>query len=551
MEGVSLQLDNDDKDVLITLSGSALKGKLEADALYKFIKESQFGHFFIIDEAIANVIARQKAAKQIIDTTVISEKVAEKRDAEAKFTLDIDEMTAVLSITPPYGGEHLSLAEVQTLAQQSSIVRGLSRKRIRSLLQEAKQASPGDVVEGVVAKGLPVRNGKNSRVVPLVPNALDRILRPQASDHTKVDMRNLGEIICVKAETPIARRLPPTGGRNGYSVTGTPIESVPGEWVTFNPGAGTKISASDSNLLVAEINGMPKFKNEQMWVDDTFICKGCNVGTGNINYDGAVLVNGDVTEKMKIIATGDVTINGFVDSATIQAGGDIIITEGAMGKVNEANTEFGTCLVAQGSVHVQHGQGLDIMCNGNVTIGRQLAYSRVVCRGSVIVGPIEQPNGNLFACEIQSQDAVRAGTLGAVSGSTLSIDFSTGFNLLSEKKEQLDEMLQQIQRNFKRHEDKIEFIKSKKIPAEFSEKVLEAIELYKNEKQLMEWLESKAQKMKEAKESYTDYIGLFASQRLYPGVVVKLNNRTWKAEREYPKAKIHFTDHQWQYDPLY
>ncbi len=551
MDGVSFKLENENKDVLMTVSSSAFKTKADADVIYNLVKESDFGNFAIIDEAIANVTAQLKVAQQTNKSTEITDKVAVRKDAEVKFSLDTDEMTATLSITSPLGGEHLSLGEVQTQAKQASIVRGLSRKRIRSLLQEAKQAAPGETVEGTVAKGLPVKQGKNSRIIPLVPNALERILRPQTSGTEKVDMRNLGEIICVKAETPIARRLPPTSGRNGYTVTGTPLECTPGEWVSFKPGAGTKISASDDNLLVAEINGMPKFKNEQMWVDDTFICKGCNVGTGNINYDGAVLVNGDVTEKMKIIATGDVTINGFVDSASIQAGGDIIITEGAMGKVNEAHTEFGTSLVAQGSVHVQHGQGLDIMCNGNVTVGRQLAYSRIVCRGSVIVGPIEQPNGNLFACDIQSQDAVRAGTLGAVSGSALTIDFSSGFNLLSEKKEQIDEMVMQIQRNFRRHEDKIAFIKSKKIPAELSEKVLEAVELYKNEKHLMEWLEAKAHKIKEAKEAYTDFIGLFASQRLYPGVVVKLNNRTWKAEREYPKAKIHFSEHQWQYEPLY
>ena len=86
-----------------------------------------------------------------------------------------------------------------------------------------------------------------------------------------------------------------------------------------------------------------------MTVDDTFQTKGVNVGTGNINYEGAVLVNGDVTESMQVIAKGDVTINGFVESAVIRAGGDIIITEGAMGKMHEEDCQ----LIAKGSVFVQ------------------------------------------------------------------------------------------------------------------------------------------------------------------------------------------------------
>ncbi|UAA37240.1 DUF342 domain-containing protein [Paraneptunicella aestuarii] len=551
MEGISLRLEENNKDVVLTIKPGQVKGRVDAQALHNFVKNSEYANFFIMEDAIASAASSLKIAQQASKNNEIIERVAERRDAIARFAMDEDEMKAYLSITAPNAGKHITISDLNKLAKDAGIVRGLSRKRMQLLLAEVKQVAPGGVVEDLVAKGLPARHGKNSRVVPLVPNALERILRPQRVDESKVDMRNLGEIICVKAGTPISRRLPPTLGRDGYTVTNTPLESQQGQWVAFKPGSGTKLSDTDENLLLSEINGMPKFKNEQMWVDDTFICKGCNVGTGNINYDGAVLVNGDVTEKMKIVATGDVTINGFVDSATIQAGGDIIITEGAMGKVNEANTEFGTSLIAQGSVHVQHGQGLDIMCNGNVTIGRQLAYSRIVCRGSVIVGPVDNPNGNLFACEIQSQDAIRAGTLGAVSGSTLSIDFSSGFNMLVEKKEQLDEMVQQIQRNFKRHEDKIAFIKSKKIPAELADKVIEAVTLYNNEKQLMEWLEEKALQMKKAKEQYTEEIGLFATQRLYPGVVVKLNNRTWRAEREYPKAKIHYYEHQWQYEPIY
>lgn len=551
MEGISLKLDENNKDLVMTISPGSFKGRVESQALYNAISHSDYADFFVFDEAVNATTGKLKTAQQTKKTEEITERVAERRDAEAKFVMDPDEMTATLIITSPYAGAHLQIDDLLTQAKHSGITRGLSKKRMQLLLAESKQLKAGDISEGIVAKGLPLKHGKNSRITPLVPNALERILKPQTSEGKKVDMRNLGEIICVKAGTAISRRLPPTTGRNGYSVTGTPLDAEPGQWVSFKPGAGTVLSEEDENLLVAEINGMPKFKNEQMWVDDTFICKGCNVGTGNINYDGAVLVNGDVTEKMKIVATGDVTINGFVDSATIQAGGDIIITEGAMGKVNEDNNDFGTSLIAQGSVHVQHGQGLDIMCNGNVTIGRQLAYSRIVCRGSVIAGPIEKPNGNLFACDIQSQDAVRAGTLGAVSGSALTIDFSSGFNMLVEKKEHLDEMVQQVQRNFKRHEDKMDFIKSKKIPSELSEKVLEALNLYNNEKVMMEWMEEKALQIKKAKEQYTEEIGLFASQRLYPGVVVRLNNRSWKADREYPKAKIHYFEHQWQYEPMY
>lgn len=550
MDGIYLSIDDGDKYLDLTIKPEEIEGRLDAKTLLKYIRDGEFGNFFIFEDSVAQAVSTFKNKAKLDSTDDIFERIGERRDAVAKFRLAEGDMSATLTLTAPYAGKNTTLANLLSMAKHAGIIKGLSRKRLQKMLEELESFEPGDVAEDIVAKGLPPKNGKNSRIVPLVPNALERILRPQEKDGSKVDMRNLGDIICVKAGTAVAKRLPPTEGRDGFTVAGTPVDAMPGQWASFKPGAGTVISEDDENLLVSEINGMPKFQDEKMWVDDTFISKGVNVGTGNINYDGAVLVNGDVTENMKIVASGDVTINGFVESATIQAGGDIIITEGAMGKVNDANTEFGSSLIAQGNVHVAHGQGLDIMCNGNVTVGRQLAYSRIVCRGSVIVGPPDRPNGNLFACTIESQDSVKAGTLGAVSGSTLSIDFSAGLNLLMEKKDQLDELLEQIQNNHRRHENKISFIKSKKIPAAMATKAQEAVSLYNNEKYMLEWLEEKVRILKESRDKYTEEIGLLATQRLYPGVVVRLNNRSWKAEREYPRAKIHFFEHQWQYAPM-
>jgi hypothetical protein len=363
-------------------------------------------------------------------------------------------------------------------------------------------------------------------------------------------MRNLGDIICVKIGTEVLRRMPPSNGRAGYTVTGDSIQSKPGEWLKFRPGEGTVLSNTDENLLLAEISGMPKFKDQKMWVDDTYICKGVNVGTGNVNYDGAVLVNGDITEKMEIIATGDVTVNGFVESATITAGGDIIITEGAMGKVNENNTSYSTVLRAKGSIHIQHGQGLDIKCEGNVSIGRQLAFSKVDCRGELSVGPVDKPNGNLFACNIFSQNKISAGTFGAVSGSNLTLDFSDGFNRLLERKDTLDELVKQIRQNFNRHQERMTIIDSKSVPQDMQQRVEEARELFKNETQLMHWLEQKVSEMAAAKESYQQNIMLVANKRIYPGVVVKLNNRTWRADREFSKAIVCFHSHQWHCEPV-
>lgn len=550
MLGITLQVDDTDQYLDLHITPDLVQKKIDASGVHELIQKSEFKHFFIFDENIIDAINSYKSAAKNNISAVIEHRIGERRDTQVKCRILEDQLAAYITITSGYAGKLPSVKSLLKEVNLSGIKRGISKKRLTSLVKQCAQAQPGEVFEELIAKGLPPRAGKSSQLKPLVQNALERILQPQAVGSARVDMRNLGAIICTQKGSELLRRMPPTDGRNGYTVSGDVIKAKSGEWIQFRPGDGTVISDNDENLLLADISGMPKFKDQKMWVDDVFICKGVNVGTGNVNYDGSVLVNGDVTEKMEIYASGDVTVNGFVESATIHAGGDIIITEGAMGKVNDSATEYSTSLTSKGSVHVQHGQGLDIKCHGNVTVGRQLAYSRVDCRGKVSVGAIDKPNGNIFACTIKCQDKVTAGTLGAVSGSNLSVDFSEGFNTLLERKDTLDELLKQIKQNNTRHLERMSIINSKFIPQDMQGRVDEANQLFKNETQLLQWLESKAKEMHNSKEKYQTDIQLIANKRVYPGVVVKLNNRTWRADREYDRAKICFHGHQWHFEPL-
>ncbi|WP_289030099.1 FapA family protein [uncultured Paraglaciecola sp.] len=550
MLGVTLKIDENDLYLYIEISPQLVENKLDVNYIYSLIKKSEFSQLFIYEENVIDIITTYKASLKKDDKSVISARIGERKNCKIRCTILEDQLSAHLEITIGYGGKLPTTQSLINLLKKNNVKRGISTKRIAELVRKCSTANSGEILDNIVAIGLPPRAGKPSKLMPLVPNALERILMPQSVNESRVDMRNLGAIISVKIGAELLRRMPPGSGRNGYSVCGDVIEAKAGEWQNFRPGDGTVISDHDENLLVADISGMPKFKDQRMWVDDIFTCKGVNVGTGNVDYDGSVLVNGDVTEKMEITATGDITINGFVESATIKAGGDIIITEGAMGKVNDNATEYSTKLISKGNVHVQHGQGLDISCNGNVTIGRQLAHSKVLCKGKVTVGAIAKPNGNIFSCIINCNDGVSAGTFGAVSGSNLSIDFSEGFIRLIERKETLDELVKQLRQNSGRHMERIKLINSKSIPKDMQQRVDEANQLFQSEIQLLQWLEIKAAEVLKAKNDYQSNIQIIANKRIYPGVILKLNTKSWRPESELEATKISYLGHQWKVEPI-
>lgn len=548
IQGVKLELDNKHQYLCLKINSGEVSGRLDSKSIVGLFKQSDYSDFLLNNEGVLSAIALFNEAKNKQQDKAISEVIAEKKDAEFKLEIADDLMSAKLFIVAPHGGALPTYIELKKEASRANIIRGLSEKRIRKLMSEAAKAQPGEVVDGLVAKGLPPRNGRNSRSKTMVQNALERILRPQHIEGDKVDMRDLGEIMCVKPGQALLKRLPPTPGRAGFNITGHPLPPEPGEWIEIYEGKGTRIDANDHNSLIADISGMPKFNEGQMSVDNTYICKGVNVGTGNIKYAGAVLVNGDVTEKMRIEAVGDVTINGFVESAYIKSGGDIIITQGASGKVHEDLKDYSTRLEAQGSVFIQHGQGLDIVCKGDVSLGKQLAYSRIKCGGSVTVGLGKQATGNLFSCDVTCQGSVKAGKIGAVSGSQVVIDFSQGLNVLTERKETIDELIQQIESHIGRHKSKIDRIKNAWCPEALALKRNDILERFQDEHKMYQWLLFKANELQEEKSSYTDKIGAEASKRLYPGVMLRLNGKTWRADREYSSAKLKYEGHSWHQD---
>ncbi|MBU2978982.1 FapA family protein [Alteromonas sp. C1M14] len=550
MKGISYNYNNDTQYLSITVLPSEMEQDVDTQSIIDSLKDTPYADFYVSKRALKTTCDKANLAFKTGDTSAITAEIAQLRHAEVEFIISEDALSASLRLTAPYGGKMPNAITIRNLAYKNRIRRGVGLRHIEALLTEAAKVEPGDIVEGVIAKGLPAKNGKNSRFIPLVPNALERVLKPKTDDSSKSDLRNLGDIICVKVGTPVLRRTAPTQGRKGFDVKDTLLIAKPGKWLDFKMGMNTVVSDDDDNILIAKMSGMPKYHNLKMDIDETFICNGVNVGTGHVTYEGAILVNGDVAEKMIVKATKDITINGFVESAIIEAGGDIIITEGAMGKVVEDSEAFSCTLIAGGSIHIQHGQGIDLKAKGDITVARQLAYSRIHSGGGVTVGQLDKPMGNLFACDLTCQDKVEAGTLGAVAGSTLKVDFSPGLAVLTEKKDTIDDLLRHLRENNLRHKEKLALINQRLTHKDLASKVSEVKAMLHNETALLFWLEKKSLELQTRKDDYLANIKLKANKRLYSGVSAKLNNRNWRSERELERCEIRYDAHKWHYHPI-
>ncbi len=546
MKGVSFTIDNNQSTLLATVDTLLLEEVPSVDSFEHYIDASEFRGFKIDKNAVLLILEQLQQAELEGTDTIIKQEIAHLPSAEISIAISEDQMSAKLTVTKGPNNSVPTIKEIQQLALSQGIKRGLSNKRINNLLSRLIDDKPDATLSEDVAFGLPPRNGKNSYIMPLVPNALDRVLAPQATEHGKVDMRNLGEVISVSASTPVAKRMPPSKGRLGKTITGRDVTPIEGEWKDIKLGENTQVSSSDPNIILSVLSGQPRFDNGVMSVDDTYTCKGVNVGTGNINYQGSVIVNGDVTESMEIVASGDITINGFVESAMVRAGGDIIITQGATGKMQDEDCR----LVANGNIFVEHGQGLDVICAKDLNIGKQLAYSRIKCKGNINVGKGDNPSGNIFASNLNTYGTVRAGTVGAVSGSALSIDFSEGLLLLEKRHESLAELLRDLTKKNANHEIKVANLNHRVIPANLKQKLNSLNDYLAAERILLTWVKDAKLELENKIEQYEINARVIANKELFPGVTIKLNKAVFRAEREYQRVKILSHGRKWSVEPF-
>lgn len=546
-DGVSLETEND-KYLQMAIVPAQVKDKLTAKSLLQLVK-SEYADWAISESDIAELAKQFQSADPKSDTPLTSN-VAEAMDFQVSFKLSEDKLSADLKLTAPQGGKAATTKAIVKACKKNNIVRGISTKNIAALIEKVTSAGPGSQSEALIARGLPARNGKKSKSVPLFDNVIDQIRSPKLGKDGKADMRDFGVISAVKVGQPVLRFKPPGKGRKGYTVTGQSIPAKEGEWQSKKIGKGTAISKDDHRLVLAEMEGIPKIENGVVTVEDTFTSKGCNVKTGNIVYEGNAIINGDVADGMKIEVKGDIVVNGFVESATLVAGGDITITEGATGKMNDDLSESNTLIKAKGDVHLKQGRGLMINANGKVTVTKQLAFSNVDCMGDVIAGVGKVPDGSIYASDIKACGKVRVGKLGAVSGSKVFVSFGTGFTRLKTNKERFLKIQENLQASLVKHRKTLELSQDRELSEEKQNKINKFKKLYKHQERSLEAVEKKLKETEELLETFESIIGVETYQKLFHGVNISYDKYAWDATDDKNRAKVTFKGGRWNYEPM-
>lgn len=374
-----------------------------ADEFMTQLKDAGYGGFFILEQAIQDLVAGQTSSEKI---EIV---VAERRDADVSIRIDDKLMQAFITITPAYGGEAVSKDQIYLSLRKAAIVEGILAEKIPLLLKA------GQADDELIAQGTEPVHGENAYLENLLPVVKGR--HPKVNKDGTVNLRELGQFIVVKPGDALMRKVPFSYGSSGVNIHGQVITPRKGEDIQLNALPGTRLSADDPNLLVARIAGQPLSYEDGIEVDPTLSVESVNLTTGNIDFDGSVYVTGNVIAGMSIKTTGDIFIEGSVETASLEAGGDITIKKGFIGRgsVRDEAGQYNNNVASArcgGRFAAKFIENVLVTAGREVVIGDLISHSEVMAGENIISG-VENGRGRVWGGKCEAGYLFKANSIGS------------------------------------------------------------------------------------------------------------------------------------------
>lgn len=362
--------------------------------------------------------------------------LAKAIDAQLEIQVEDKDMRGIAILTTARGGTPISAREIKKVCVKSGFKYGLKAKLVSNLITLARNSDPGSVIEQTIIVGKPVENGKDAYVEPVVKLFSESSRNPTVFEDGSFDMRDLGDIQSVSVGQVVAKKIPATQGTPGIDVYGKKLSPKAGADFELKDTESTEVSADNPNLLVATKQGLLRQDGNKVVVDDVFKVKALTAKDGHIKFDGSVIVEQDIDPDMRIEATGDVFVGGFVQSGAIICDGDLTIVGGTSGKkLDDEQIEDGqqlTCHLRAKTIAVAFASSTELIADDQIIVNKQLTNCYAEAN-SLILGNIEKPTGKIIGGEVYLANTLLVGEIGNESELQVSVNMNREFDKVSKQ----------------------------------------------------------------------------------------------------------------------
>jgi len=439
---------------------------------------------------------------------VIFKRVEEDDETEIAYEIDYDAVVEIL--------------------RRNKVVFGLKKEMIKDAIAEETYDK-----QYLVAEGVPPKDGRDASVE--YKKNIEASMKPKLDEFGNVDYLNVDNYISVKAGDVLAVYTSMIKSMAGINVMG---KNVKGRDVRNMPAPLGKNTAflEDKSTIVAKIDGQLQIIAGKIVVTSVLVINN-DVDTlnGNVNFIGAVKIRGNVCAGMKVKAQGSIEINGTVESAVVEAGGDIIINGGVKG--------MGKAIISSGgNIVTRYIETAYVKAKGDITTN-SIIQSNVESDGKVSV---TGSNGSIIGGKVSAANKIICKKLGSKNFSPTTVE--AGLSATIQK--QFDDLSERIE-GLRKEIDKLNMIldMSRKSSGQKQQQAVAQINAVKPVKQAaLAELEGQYEKFKE-KMNINKRATISVIDIAYPEVTLFINREKFLLNSEYRGTTFNLHNGQFNIRP--
>lgn len=340
------------------------------------------------------------------------------QDEYMRVIIDENRLYALCRFHPPStGGRLLTKEDIINGLVQAGVKYGVDEVKISQFLKERRYCT-----DYIFAKATPPIQGRDAEITYHFNT--DLTMKPKTNEDGSVDFHKLDIISHCKKGDLLATLTPVDYGKPGIDVCGKIIK--PKKVNNKVLRHGNKVRKSEDGLyLYAEADGHVTLTDNRVFVSDTFeIPADVDSSTGDIEYDGNVVVKGNVITGFSVKAKGDIEVYGVVEGAYIEAGGHIILRRGMQG-MNKG------ILKAFGNIITKFIENAEVIAGGYINTD-SIMHSKVSAKGDIVVSG---RRGFVTGGEIRSGTLISVKTAGSHMGTSTLLEVGIDPRVLDEFRE--------------------------------------------------------------------------------------------------------------------
>ena len=317
-------------------------------------------------------------------------------------------MVAWLMLFPPSDpSDKLDMASLAAVMQEHGVTTGIDSTVFAYIFQQHPYFALIPC-----ACGTPVQEGEDGRIIEHYPRQLSKSVK--LDERGVADYRAMNYMQVINEGDVICDIIPPKPGVAGVRVDGTVAEPRACKAATVPKGANTELTEDGTQLRAAK-GGHLEFDGSKFLIKLILDIPGdIDYKTGNIDYVGDVHIRGDVRGTFIVKATGNVTIDGLVEAATVEAGGDVLISCGVLGDNNAV-------IKSGGNIRAKYLDNCEAYAGKSIFA--DCIISSQVCSDESV--QVTSGRGTIIGGSIVAAHSIKARLVGTESGRKTEIELGT------------------------------------------------------------------------------------------------------------------------------